>query len=161
VLPQKQHTLAKTRLVSCRYLDLVNPYNGTFPLLSECEPRLTRHQRTREQTKAIMSRCHVLCAAIDEGDITSMELLLNGDTNPTDRDLRDALFHAAWRDRAEAASILMAHGAQIEHSFIPIVIECKAMDVLQLFLDRGYDLNSSIAVFRHVDIAQTIYVRLC
>jgi hypothetical protein len=99
-----------------------------------------------------MSLSHVLCAAIAEGDIASMELSLNGDTIPADRDLHDALFHAGWRGRADAASILLAHGAQIEHNLVPAVITYKSVDVLQLFLDRGYDLNSSLAVLRCVKI---------
>jgi hypothetical protein len=99
-----------------------------------------------------MSLSHVLYAAIDAGDIASMELALNSDTIPTDRDLHDELFHAAWHNRPDAASILLAYGAQIEHYFVPIAITYNSVDVLQLFLDRGYDLNSSEAMLRCVNI---------
>lgn len=63
-------------------------------------------------------------------------------------DLNHALGTADSLGHTQIVLELFAHGARVEDWMIPPTIAKGCLDTLQLFLDNGWDINSSHAALR-------------
>ena len=92
-----------------------------------------------------------LARAAKDGDLPAMQRLIDAgvDVNGVDKDDSTPLFEAVFKNRVDAARLLLDHGALVDKvrypgwDYTPLCM-CKSVEMAQLLKDRGANVHATL-----------------
>ena len=108
---------------------------------------------TRRVTEVAKQRADLeaLAQAAQAGDLATVQRLIDAgvDVNGVDKGDNTPLIEAVFKNRVEAARLLLDHGAQVDKvrypgwDYTPLCL-CNSVEMAQLLKDRGADLHAKL-----------------